>query len=371
MYKFLNYDFYNKIITMIELKDFKEDIHKCSKCGLCQKDCPIYKVTGNDCSVSRGQFIMLKRFLNGDLKMTKNINRYLSLCLKCGKCSESCPSGVDAVDILCAAKYEYYKTRFFERTVSVLQKRILFGIFPDLINIFIPKKKSKKFDKKVLYFGGCNSKYTGNSSVIKIMNTIGTEVITPNFSCCGMPFLADGNFDDFRAHMNNYISILKKYEIKDIVTTCASCEKTIRDYIKWCDNEDDKTFLKKLNIKNIYEYLHENNFTLKLKKHLSATFHKPCNEKHFQDVDYVLNSTENLKYIRAKDYDKCCGLHGFFNPSEYKTLSKIFKLKRDSILSTKAEYILTTCFGCKTALNFYSFGKYKTSDLIEFLANNI
>ena len=48
---------------MKQLVDFKKEIHKCSKCGLCQAECPIYKITGNDCSVSRGQFIMLKGFL--------------------------------------------------------------------------------------------------------------------------------------------------------------------------------------------------------------------------------------------------------------------------------------------------------------------
>ena len=89
---------------MKTLKDCKEEIHSCSKCGLCQAVCPVYKITGNDCTVSRGQFIMLKGFINGDLKMSKTINRYLNLCLKCGACSEFCPSGIDVVDIIALAK---------------------------------------------------------------------------------------------------------------------------------------------------------------------------------------------------------------------------------------------------------------------------
>lgn len=44
---------------MKKLEDFKEDINKCSKCGLCQSVCPVYKITGNDCAVSRGKFVML------------------------------------------------------------------------------------------------------------------------------------------------------------------------------------------------------------------------------------------------------------------------------------------------------------------------
>ena len=59
---------------MKKLQDFKGSINKCSKCGLCQAECSVYKITGNDCTVSRGQFTRLKGILDGDLKMTKNIN---------------------------------------------------------------------------------------------------------------------------------------------------------------------------------------------------------------------------------------------------------------------------------------------------------
>ena len=92
---------------MKRLEDLKENIHKCSKCGLCQAECPIYKSTRNDCTVSRGLFIMLRGYLKGELKLTKGIKRYLDLCLKCGKCSEFCPSGIDAVEIIATAKSEY------------------------------------------------------------------------------------------------------------------------------------------------------------------------------------------------------------------------------------------------------------------------
>ena len=70
---------------MKTLKNFKQQINSCSKCGLCQSQCPIYKITGNDCTVSRGHFIMLQGLIKGDLKMSKTINHYLNLCLKCGK----------------------------------------------------------------------------------------------------------------------------------------------------------------------------------------------------------------------------------------------------------------------------------------------
>ena len=355
---------------MKELKDFEEEIHKCSKCGLCQSFCPVYKVTGNDCSVSRGQFIMLRGLINGDLKMTKRLNHYLNLCLKCGKCSEYCPSGIDVVDIISSAKQEYFKAHIIEKIISFVQKYFVFGFFPNLAKLFKINVKSKHFDKKIIYFGGCNSKYTGNSSVIKIMNSIGVEVFTPDFSCCGIPFFVRGDFKSFENYMNNYIKILKEYDIKEIVTTCASCEKTIKGYAKWCDDKD-KEFLSGVNVRNILEYLRENSVKLKLKKPTKVTYHKPCNQTNYEDVKYVLTSTENLEYIEAEGFDKCCGLNGIFKPEEYKIISKICGIKRKSIISTGAKYVLTGCFGCETALRLYSFGKYKTANLTEFLGKMV
>jgi len=356
---------------MKELKDFKEEIHKCSKCALCQSVCPIYQVTGNDCTVSRGQFIMLKGLINKDLKMTKRLNRYLSVCLKCGKCSEFCPAGIDVVDIISTAKYEYFKTHITEKLFSIIQKVFIFGLIPNLYSIFIHSKKSKKFDKKVIYFGGCNAKYAGDSGIVKIMNKIGIEVITPNFSCCGIPFFTRGDLDNFYNYMNNYIRVLKKYDTKEILTTCASCEKTIKNYIKWCDNDEDKKFLAELEVKNVYDFLCEHSTKLKLKNHTKVTYHKPCSRNNSDAVKQILKSIDNLEYIEADGFDKCCGLNGIFKPKEYGIMSKIFNKKRSSIIDTGAKYVLTDCFGCETALRLYSFGKYKTANIVDFLSKNI
>ena len=50
---------------MKRFSDFSEEINKCSNCGKCQEICPIYKLTGNDCAVSKGKFMMLKKLING------------------------------------------------------------------------------------------------------------------------------------------------------------------------------------------------------------------------------------------------------------------------------------------------------------------
>ena len=112
---------------MKKLEDFADEINKCSKCGMCQAACPLYKLTGNDCAVSRGKFVMLDGVLKGDLKLNKNIEKYLDMCLKCGKCKDFCPSDIDVCEILNTAKYECTKETLHGKIIKFLQSRLVFG----------------------------------------------------------------------------------------------------------------------------------------------------------------------------------------------------------------------------------------------------
>lgn len=349
---------------MKQLVDCKEDIHSCSKCGLCQAVCPIYKITGNDCTVSRGQFIMLQGIIKGNLKMSKTINKYLDLCLKCGACSKFCPSDINVVDIIALAKAEYFKKHFIEKLISFISKYFVFGFGLNLLKIFAKNIKSKSFEKKVIYFGGCGSKVNGNYSVVKILNACGIEVISPDFKCCGLPFFVRGDMDNFEQYAKNFIDIVKKYGISEVVTNCASCEKTIKSYSKWFGNNDIK-------ISNLFSYIKENNLKLELDKAQKVTFHKPCNISNYEDVKNILDNSKNLEYIEMNDYDKCCGFEGLPNIKEYKTLIKLFKEKHSNIIKSGCKTVLTSCLGCEIALKTFSYGKYNVQDCIRFLAKNI
>jgi glycolate oxidase iron-sulfur subunit len=142
------------------LKDFEKDLNKCSKCGLCEAACPLFKISPNDCVASKGKFIMLHGVTKGDLKLSKNINKYIDMCLKCGKCNAFCPSGIDVCKILNVAKYEYMKNTFAGKFINFLESRMVFGLFMKFGKVlsepFRPKKKKIENPvAKILYFKGC------------------------------------------------------------------------------------------------------------------------------------------------------------------------------------------------------------------------
>lgn len=114
---------------MKKLIDYKDEIHKCSKCGLCQSVCPVYKVTGNDCSVSRGKFIMLNGIIKGDLRLNKNVNKYLDMCLKCNACKDFCPSAIDARKIFLTAKAQYFSKCPSSILIKFFHSKFIFNLF--------------------------------------------------------------------------------------------------------------------------------------------------------------------------------------------------------------------------------------------------
>ncbi len=353
---------------MKELKDYADEINKCSKCGLCQSVCPVYKITGNDCAVSKGKFIMFQGVLKGDLKLNKNIEKYLDMCLKCGKCKDFCPSGIDVCEIFNTAKYQYAKDTFRGKCKKLLQSRAIFGNFINLFKNFhlsknteLPCENSAK--TKLIYFKGCvnNVFPKGEVNLKKVFKNFNIELIEKDFECCGLPFLSSGNLERFEEVKQRNLEMLN-CEYDYILTDCASCESTLKSYGE-------------LKVINAAEFLADKNIKFKFSKHIKVTFHKPCHLENCNFIEKLFQNCENVEYIQMKDFDECCGFAGEFAINNPKLSMELAKNKAINIAATKADYVLTTCPACILGIKegYFAIGK-KSSDLpkvlniMEFLA---
>lgn len=355
---------------MKQLKDYKEVIHKCSKCGLCQSVCPAYLESGNECAVSRGQFIMLQGVIKGDLKMNKTINKYLDTCLKCGKCSAFCPSDIDIVEVILSAKVEYFKKSFEGKILSFVQSKMVFNTILNTLRLLFGRQKKfkKKFTKKAIYFGGCvETVFPKTSEYVKeLLNKMEIEVVETNFNCCGLPFLTSGNLERFIEQANENAEKIKKTDFDYFVTDCASCQWTWNEYSKYIEDDELKQKLKNIEFKSIYELITEKGLKFESKNNCSVTYHSPCHDKN----NDILSQIKNIDYRELQGKDECCGFSGILKPSTWKITKKIIDKKRQNILNTGAEYVLTSCIGCMIALNFTLKFNKKVMRVIDFLRKN-
>lgn len=367
---------------MHKLEDFRNEINKCSKCGLCQSVCPIYKLTGNDCAVSRGKFVMLDGVLKGDLKLNKNINKYLDLCLKCDKCSNFCPSSIDVCKILETAKYNYEKNTLWGKFIFFLESKYVFGnllkLFKIIIN-FPPLRDEKQLiaseasnrdvgaeanKLKLLYFKGCvNNIFPQTDKFLhKLFDNSDVEIIEKDFDCCGLPFLSSGNLERFEEVKKHNLELMN-CDFDYILTDCASCESTLKSYFQSTKNDvgqENPTYDLSLRTseKNVAipsfislgELIANQNIKFKFEKPIKVTFHKPC---HLENDDFwlkIIENCENVEYVKMKDYDECCGFSGEFAIKNHKISMQISKQKAQNAINTGADYVITTCPACVLGL---------------------
>ena len=379
---------------MQKLEDFKSEINKCSKCGLCQSVCPVYKFTGNDCAVSRGKFVMLEGVLKGDLKLNKNINKYLDLCLKCNKCSDFCPSAIDVCKIFETAKYEYVKNTFWGKFVFLLESKFVFGNFLKIgkflkkimlsnsrsnVEEGSAKQRVRGAGLKLLYFKGCVNNIFPQTDVFlhRLFDNSNVEIIEKDFDCCGLPFLSSGNLERFEEVKEHNLALMDCV-FDYVLTDCASCESTLKKYFGHFDgdkqdfstqNLDNEIFCSvaqndDIKFINLGELLAQQDIKFKFEKPVKVTFHKPC---HLGNDDFwqkILTNCENIEYVKMQDYDECCGFSGEFTIKNPKIATQLMKQKAQNVVATGADYVVTTCPACVIGLKRGLIGVKKSPKVV-------
>lgn len=335
---------------MKKLEDFADEINKCSKCGMCQSVCPVYKITGNECAVSKGKFVMLEGVLKGDLKLSKTVSKYMDLCLLCEKCSDFCPSSIDVCRIFAQAKHEYAKNILLGKIKFFLQSEQVFNNF---LKIFKKKPFKREGELKLVYFKGCLNNIFPNNFVNKIP---GIELVEKDFDCCGIPFLSSGNVDRYERAKKRNMELLSSEDT--VLTDCASCAGTLKGYY----DGNSPNFI------NLGELVVRQNMKFKFKKTHKVTFHKPCHLKNDDFLIPLLKNCENIDYVKSENYDDCCGFSGEFAIKNPKISKKILNKKAENIIKTNADIVITTCPSCVIGLKLALLGKrVKVMSLAQFL----
>lgn len=326
------------------LEKFEKDLDKCSRCGLCQSVCPVYRVMKTESAVSRGKFLQLLGVIKGHLTLSKKIINNLDICLNCGACKDFCPSDIDACEIFSCAYNDFSDKKPFLKILTSLwmfKFKLLF-LKPFLYRL---RKKTRSESGSVLFFKGCLSKN----------NPFGIK--DGNFVCCGIPFFTKGRRDIYEKLKKTNIERAKNAEI--ILFDCATCLDTFKKY-----NTGKKLIL-------ISDLLSDKGAP-KLKRHFKVMYHHPC---HFnsagikkEKIESFLTSIKNLEFVNTES--SCCGFSGDFFIRHPLLSRQINKKCRENYIKQDADVILTSCPTCLWGLIFAGTGK-KVEKLDDFLAKNL
>jgi len=382
----------------------------CTRCGMCQANCPLFASTREESDVSRGKLVLITGLIDQMFDDAKGVQKRLKRCLLCGSCAHGCPSRVNTVEIFIEARaiiaqylgLPFSKKIIFKNFLSspktfnnvmgmvTLFQKILFKkednyqgtscariASPLLRHRHLVPLKNHAFNKrlkgqdlvlkgkgvKVAFFVGCLiDKAFPNiaHSVVDVLTHFNAGVFIPkNQGCCGIPALASGDLETFEALVRVHVDLFAKEKFDYLVTACATCSSTIINLWPSLLKNRDKALVKgieKLAQKTVdISWLMEKRFDIFSgirenggKKHC-ITYHDPCHLKKSLGV-----YDEPRKVILASgnqikemtDSDKCCGMGGSFNLEHYDLSSKVGMKKANHIVDTGCSTVATSCPAC-------------------------
>jgi glycolate oxidase iron-sulfur subunit len=81
----------------MSVEELKKQLEKCSYCGLCKHNCPVFAVLLNESFSPRGKSILMKKDM---------LDEIFYVCALCKACENSCPAGIELPELIRRARTE-------------------------------------------------------------------------------------------------------------------------------------------------------------------------------------------------------------------------------------------------------------------------
>jgi glycolate oxidase iron-sulfur subunit len=402
-----------KIPPINYLQNIASELEKCAQCGECRSVCPVFDSLKWEKFSARGKVALTRSILSGQLELTPAYEKVIQNCLLCLACVENCSSGVRMDRIILSARNQLTVENglpLFKRLLHqlLLMKHELLDVIARggslsqyLLFKKIPRESGLKrrfplpllekervvpalvyrsfrsrmpeenrvsgAENTVQFFTGClvNYVYPGiGASLVKVLNVFKTDVVIPKTQqCCGAPAEVGGDLDTTRSLARKNLDTLCESS-HDIITACASGGYMLKKIYPDLFAPEDPYYSKAMSVSSrtydISEYLVKKIGTHAIKKHLKQppakvmTYHDPCHLARGQGIRQeprrLLQAAFGDVYREMPMADRCCGSGGTYGLTHRRTSVDILNKKIETLLSTGADGVATSCPGCMIQL---------------------
>jgi glycolate oxidase iron-sulfur subunit len=380
----------------------------CIRCGLCLAVCPTYREYLKETVSPRGRVALARQGLDGQLELSPNLVEQMYNCFACMACNEICPVGIRPAELVMSMRHvseqitpskwkgalfggliphpgrmelatlplRLYEGLGLRRLVYWLGlRRLLPAYFRDLEAMLprIPQRPLRQSLPAVTpargetryqvgFFLGCaqNVLFADEShATVRVLARNGCQVTSPaDVKCCGMPARGYGRLDLVKEQARHNIAVFERYPLDVIVTDCATCGSTLKEYGALFEGDAAWTaraaaFSQK--VRDISEFLGEIPLD-KPKGQLKArvTYHDPCHLRRGQQIwkqpRDLLKMIDGLDVVELPEANWCCGSAGSQLITHPESSRKVMDRKMDNLASTGAHIIASGCPGCQMQL---------------------
>lgn len=348
------------------LKEYYDEMLRCTRCGFCQAACPTYDVLRRESATARGKVQLLMGVMQHRLPMSPAVSRHVFSCLDCRSCFQNCPGGVRAYDIFNTARRALAGTEYFPAELAEIGHRVetkhnISG--EDNANRLLwqdnlahkPDGLVGREQAEVLFFVGCVSSlyprvYAIPQSLVEVMEAAGVSYTTLGGEewCCGYPLLTAGLGIDHLIEHN--VAAARQLGVKRIVMTCPSCYHTWREH--YPQGEFD--------VLHATQYLAEliESDRLPLRElNQTVTYHDPCDlgrkSDEYDAPRRILKAIPGLEFVEMTDSGAnatCCGGGGNQESLNPDLSEAVGSHRLAEAQQTGAKVLVSACQQCERTL---------------------
>ncbi len=395
-----------------ELLPLHELIAKCNHCGFCQAGCPVFRVTGEEHSLSRGRLAIARGLMLGDLDLTPDVMHALEDCLLCRGCTAHCFPALKTDEIVTAIRHAY-----LNRQGQPMWQRILFrSVLADSTKLewagrmavwakrtglaslaeksgamklvdgrlhgtadIVPSLPAQPFRRgerslgaepakskaRIGYFVSCGLSFQYPDVVeatLRVLARAGCSITILNNTCCGRPAHAYGDLDAARdIARRNVERLAPAMGFDAILSECGSCSSHLKEYgslLKGDPAYAERAEALSGKIKSFSEFL----IALGVNGPLAAlegvvTYHDPCHlsnrySKITAQPRQLLKSIPGLTYKELPESDWCCGAAGSYTFLHHTEAAGVLDRKMGNVEKTGATILATECPACMMHLSY-------------------
>jgi glycolate oxidase len=344
---------------MDNLQRWEMELNACTQCGYCKAVCPTLSDIGWDAAGPKGRLMASYAILQNDLPPDDDLVDRLYSCTMCLDCTRRCPTKIEVVPIVEAARADLVKAGYRLPEHEALVEKVLTSG-----NIYGEEEAVKPREGEAKLYLGCA--YGQRPNLVKlftrVLEGLGINPAIGEETCCGYIFKSLGYLDELEEQKKKFERLTPDQEL---ITFCPTCTTFLREEY----GRDAKHALEV-----IAERLADSS---PKQLGMKVTYHDPCHLGRgagvFDAPRQIIEALglELVEMKDNKDKSRCCGGGGGIIVSAPDLSGRLARARLEQAAATGAEALVTVCPTCELTLRQAAQaspnGNIKVSNLIDLV----
>ena len=356
----------------------------CTNCCLCAEVCPAVSATKDGQlsgtyrlaelrKIMRSRSGILRRFFGSKAPTEEQLKQFSDTvyrCTLCGRCQETCPSGIMLRDLWLSLRQDLVHSAAYPKKVDMIRENVAgsHNVFDEdneergdwVEDLRNPPEHGYVKDKaEVVYFTGCVAAYFPMAQQIPMALATVLDAAAVDFTlladeewCCGFPLLGAGLGDHLKDLIHHNINAVQAKGARKVVFACPSCYQMWREH-----------YPHDFEIYHITQYINQLITFGQLPLNelaLTVTFHDPCDlgrgSQEYDAPRKIIRAIPGVKLVEMTHHREnclCCGGGGNLEMIDSKLSGEIAQAKIDEVMQTGAQAVVTACQQCVRTMNTY------------------